>query len=57
MVRPLAPYLLVSLVLSAGAGGFYGAGLSEVPALYGVMAIAFVISLFGYVRWDERHHA
>jgi hypothetical protein len=57
MVRPLAPYLLVSLVLSAGAGGFYGAGLSEVPALYGLMAIAFVISLFGYVRWDERHHA
>jgi len=57
MVRVLAPYLIVSLLLTAGAAGVYGAGLIEVPALYGVMAVAIVVSLVGYVRWDLRHHA
>lgn len=57
MIRALLPYLLASLILGATAGGAYGAGLIEVPALYGVMAIAIIVSLVGHVRWDERHHA
>lgn len=57
MIRALMPYLIVSLALSAVAGGVYGAGLIEVPALYVAMALALVVSLIGYVRWGERHHA
>lgn len=57
MIRALAPYLIASIALSAVAGGFYGAGLIDVPALYGAMFIAIAISLVGYVRWDQRHHA
>ena len=57
MIRAIAPYLIMSIALSSVAGGFYGAGLIEVPVLYGAMFIAIAISLVGYVRWDERHHA
>ena len=57
MIRALTAYLIASLTLNAVAGGAYGTGLIEVPALYGVMAVAFIVSLVGYVRWDERHHA
>jgi hypothetical protein len=57
VIRALAPYLIASLALSAVAGGLYGAALIEVPALYAFMAIAIVVSLVGYVRWDERHRA
>jgi hypothetical protein len=57
MIRALVLYLAASLTLSAVAGGAYGVGLIEVAALYGAMFIAIAISLVGYVRWDQRHHA
>lgn len=56
MIRALAPYLAVSLLLSAGAGGLYGAGLIGVLEIYAVLILASVLSLVGYVRWDERHY-
>jgi len=53
MTRAVAPYF----ILSGAAGGVYGAGLIGVPALYGAILIAGLITLVGYARWDERHHA
>ncbi|MGZ8702768.1 MAG: hypothetical protein ACXWZY_10835 [Gaiellaceae bacterium] len=54
--RALLPYLAVSCTLSAAGGGIYDAGLIGVPALYGLLILASVISLVGYARWDERHY-
>ena len=56
MIRATAPYLVVSLLLSAVAGGLYGAGLIGILAIYAVLIVASVVSLVGYVRWDERHY-
>ena len=43
--------------LGVCAGGVYGAGAIGVPALYGLLTIALIVSLVGYVRWDERRHS
>jgi hypothetical protein len=56
MVRVLLRYLIPSRLLSAAAGRLYGAGVFGVPALYGCLALASVVSIVGYVRWDERHY-
>ena len=56
MFRDLAPYLVVSVLISGVGGGLYGAAVFGVPALYGLIIVAGVISLIGYVRWDLRHY-
>jgi hypothetical protein len=56
MIRALRPYLAVSLLLSAVGGGLYGAAVIGVPALYGLLLLAGVISMVGYIRWDVRHY-
>ena len=56
MIWALLPYLIPSCVLSAAAGGLYGAGVFGVPAVYGLIIVASVISLVGYLRWDLRHY-
>ena len=56
MLRELAPYLVVSVLISAVGGGLYGAAVIGVPALYGLILVASVISLIGYARWDLRHY-
>ena len=44
-------------MIAASGGVIYGAGGFGVPALYGVLLLASLVTLVGYVRWDERHHA
>jgi hypothetical protein len=56
MLRDLTPYLVVSVLISGAGGGLYGAAVIGVPAVYGLIAVASVISLIGYVRWDLRHY-
>jgi hypothetical protein len=56
MLRDLALYLAVSFVISAVAGGLYGAAVIGVPALYCLIIVAGAISLVGYLRWDLRHY-
>jgi hypothetical protein len=56
MLRELAPYLAVSLVISVVAGCLYGGAVIGVPAVFGLIIVAGVISLAGYVRWDLRHY-
>jgi hypothetical protein len=56
MIRALRPYLAVSLLLSAVGGGLYGVAVIGVPALYGLLLLAGVISMVGYIRWDVRHY-
>jgi hypothetical protein len=57
MLRSLAPYLAVALVVAALTGYGYGAGAIGVLGVYGLVLVAGLVSLVGYVRWDERHHA
>jgi hypothetical protein len=57
MLRALAPYLSVSGVIAAASGAVYGAGGIGVPLLYLMLLVAGLVTLVGYVRWDERHHA
>lgn len=57
MLRALAPYFAVSSVIAAAAGGVYGAGGIGVPVLYLTLLVAALVTLVGYARWDERHHA
>jgi hypothetical protein len=56
MLRELAPYLAVSLVISVVAGGLYGLAVIGVAAVYGLIILAGVVSLAGYLRWDLRHY-
>jgi hypothetical protein len=56
MLRDLAPYLVVSVLISAVGGGLYGASVIGVLAVYGLIIVASVISLVGYLRWDLRHY-
>ena len=57
VLRALAPYMSVSCVIAASGAVIYGVGGIGVPLLYGVLLLASVVTLVGYARWDERHHA
>ena len=57
MLRSLAPYLAVGLVLAAASGVAYGAGVIGVLGVYALLLLAGLGGLVGYVRWDDRHHA
>jgi hypothetical protein len=56
MLRSVAPYHAVALILAAAGGAAYGAGAIGVPALYLVVLVAGVVAMVGYVRWDLRHY-
>jgi hypothetical protein len=57
MLRAVAPYVIVAVLIGAAAGAAYGVGLIGVVGSYGVMLLAGLVGLVGYVRWDDRHHA
>jgi hypothetical protein len=57
MLRAVAPYVAVALMICAVGGIAYGSGLIGVLGAYGVILLAGVVGLVGYVRWDDRHHA
>jgi hypothetical protein len=55
MLRDLARFLAVSLLIAGAAGWLYGAAVIGVLPVYGLIIVAGVISMVGYVRWDLRH--
>lgn len=56
MLRATVPYLLIGLAISVAAAWAYRHGHLGVLGSYGVLAVATMISLIGYVRWDLREH-
>jgi hypothetical protein len=57
MLRAIAPYVVIGMIISGGAGIAYSSGLIGVLGAYGVVLVAGVIALIGYVRWDDSQHA
>jgi len=55
MIRTLAPYLALAVLIAVAAGTAYGLGA---PAwiVYVAILLAVLAVLPGYNRWDERHH-
>jgi hypothetical protein len=50
-------YLIASLAVQRGGRRSVRLGAYRSAALYAVIAVALVVSLVGYLRWDERDHA
>jgi hypothetical protein len=57
MLRAVASYLLVGMIIAGGGGIAYGSGLIGMLATYGVILLAGLVGGVGYIRWDEREHA
>jgi hypothetical protein len=56
MLRAVFPYVLTGLAISAAAAWAYGDGHLGVLGSYAALALATMIGLIGYVRWDLREH-
>jgi hypothetical protein len=55
MLRALAPYLAIALVVTAAGGVAYGLG-APTWIVYLTLLVAALAVLPGYSRWDQRHH-
>jgi hypothetical protein len=56
VLRALWPYLIVSYAISGVGGLLYDGGDIGVPATYGLLILAIIVSLVGYERWDKQHY-
>lgn len=55
MVRFMAPYMAVALVIAGFAGYGYGRGTLSAVAVYGVGLVAIIVADIGFERWEERN--
>ncbi len=53
MMRTITPYLLVSLLIMVGGAVAYDDG-TRVWAFYLAIALAVLVPLPAYIRWDSR---
>jgi hypothetical protein len=55
MLRALAPWLLLSCLISAAGGVAYDAG-AGVGAFYAAIVLAVLVVIPPYIRWDRKHY-
>ena len=56
MLRALAPYLIVCLVIGVTNGVLLGTEVIGVAGFYGLVTLGCAVGIFGYVRWDKQHY-
>ncbi len=53
MLRDLAPFYIVALMIAIAAGIAYSTGVIGTAATYGLATIALLVAAGAYARWDS----
>ncbi len=54
MLRYLAPYLTVAMIVAVSSAIGYSTGKIDAAGVYGIMWVVAIITGIGAVRWEER---
>ena len=55
MLRYLAPYLAVGMIIAIASAVAYSTGTVDAGGVYGLTWVAMIVMGIGAVRWEERN--